>query len=808
MNRFLKLVTKLGMGLVLMVALALGVSVALSDPNLGKTTSGKRVRAARPTSASKTMRKAWNRREDGSPMLYGDGWLDDSGYFFAVIFTGAIDDPNSLEQVGAALSGRAAKGVSYLNGVLASVPPDAPDGPTQIVQLHLAIGGLYMYSGDFDAAEREFSAAREFEPKDDLLVRANYDALLGLTALRRGEVENCVMCCNENSCIFPLAAGAIHRKERGSREALRRFSAYLEQRPEDLGVRWLLNVAAMTLGEYPDKVPPKHLISREPFESRIDIGRFPNVAAKIGLDPGGNMAGGSIFDDFTGDGLFDVFTSTADPTRGARLFVNKGDGTFQERSENAGLGQQIAALNCNQADFDNDGDLDVYLMRGGWEDPIRPSLLRNDGHGTFTDVTVASGVAAPIASQSAAWGDYDNDGDVDLFVAGEYLPLETNSSLPGAPPPVPDPRNYCRLFKNNGDGTFTDCAEAAGVLNKRRAKGSAWGDYDGDGRLDLYVSNSGQENRLYHNNGNGTFTDVAPELGVTNPIKSFSCWFFDYDNDGRQDLFVTGFSGTLSDVVRSHLGQPTAGERPRLYHNEGPRGFRDVTMETGLDRVMLVMGSNFGDLDNDGFLDIYLGTGQPAYFYVVPNVMLKNVEGKRFVDVTTSTGTGHLQKGHGISFADWDRDGDVDVFLSSGGATPGDQAHNILFQNPGHGNHWLSVKLVGTRSNRAAIGAEIRVDLPGDSGGHASRYRVIGSGSSFGGNCLAPTIGLGNATSIPTLEVHWPTTGLRQSFRNIPVDRAIEITEGHDEYRLLDWSPLPQQVAAHGPVPAGPDAAQ
>jgi len=792
MSGRLKLATRLGAALTLMVALAFGVSIALSDPNLGRSTPGKKVRSARQHAAPKPARKAWNRRDDGSPMLYGDGWFDDSGYFFAVIFTGAMQDPNSLEQVSTALSGRAARGVDYLRGVLAEVPRDVPEGPPQIVQLHLAIGGLFMYEGDFAAAEREFEAAREFEPKDDDLVRANYEALLGLAALRRGEVENCVACCNEASCIFPLAPSAVHRQPSGSREAMRRFTAYLDKRPEDLGVRWLLNVAAMTLGEYPDKVASNYLISQEPFQSRIDVGRFPNIAARVGLDPGENMAGGSIVDDFNGDGRLDVFTSTADPTRGARLFINRGDGSFEERSEKAGLGRQIAALNCNQADYDNDGDLDVYLMRGGWEDPIRPSLLRNDGNGTFTDVTEASGVGTPIASQSAAWGDYDNDGDLDLFVAGEYLPLPRDGGLPGAPPPVPDPRNLCRLFRNNGDGTFTNCAESAGVLNERRAKGAAWGDYDGDGQADLYVSNSGQANRLYHNNGDGTFTDVAPQLGVTNPIKSFSCWFFDYDNDGRQDLFVTGFSGTLSDVIRSHLGQPTAGERPRLYHNEGAGGFRDVTKEAGLDRVMLVMGSNFGDIDNDGYLDMYLGTGQPAYFYVVPNVMLKNVEGKRFEDVTTSTGTGHLQKGHGISFGDLDRDGDVDVFLSSGGATPGDKAHNILFQNPGHGNHWINVKLIGTRSNRAAVGAEIRVDVPAVSGEITSRYRVISSGSSFGGNSLAPTIGLGTATSIPTLEVHWPTSGLRQTFHNVPPDHAIEITEGRDDYRVLDWSPSPR----------------
>ena len=374
MNSRLKLIAKVCLAFGLMTTLAFGVCVALIDIS-SRREPGKRTQSVHRPPQRKATRKAWNRREDGSPMLYGDGWFDDSGYFFAVLFNGEVADPSSLEQVGTALAGRGRRGLEYLRGVLADVPRDDPTAPQQIVQLHLSIGGLHMYEGDFDAAAREFEAARDGEPAADDLVRANYEALLGMVALRRGEVENCVACCNEGSCLFPLAASAIHRQTSGSTEAMRRFLAYLEKRPEDIGVRWLLNVAAMTLGEYPDKVPAKYLISLETFQSRIDLGRFHNVAAQIGLDPGGNMAGGSILDDFNGDGLIDVFTSTADPKRGARLFINRGDGAFVDRSEKAGLARQIAALNCSQADFDNDGDLDVYLMRGGWENAIRPSLL-------------------------------------------------------------------------------------------------------------------------------------------------------------------------------------------------------------------------------------------------------------------------------------------------------------------------------------------------------------------------------------------------------------------------------------------------
>ncbi len=810
MKSGVKRITRAGIVFTLLIVVALGVSYILTDSKASRAVnqrpSAPLDRSGTPNvspRAQKTGRKPWNMKDDGTPYLYGDGWFDDSGYFFGVMFTNEPSDPGSLDEISSNVGTRASRGVSYLKQVLANVPHDEADSALQITQLHLAIGGLYMYDGKFTDAKREFEAARDAEPNSGDLLRANYEALLGVTALRRGEVENCVECRNEESCIFPLAAGAFHQKTSGSREAMARFTTYLQKRPEDIGVRWLLNIAAMTLGEYPTGVPPGYRVSLEPFRSRTDVGRFTNVAPRVGLDPMENMAGGSITDDFTGDGLVDVFTSTSDPTQGARLFVNLGNGTFEERTKQAGLEKQVAALNCNQADYDNDGDLDVILMRGGWEKPFRLSLLRNDGKGNFTDVTIESGLGIPIACQSTAWGDYDNDGYVDLFVCGEYMPAELEAGTAGSYSfkGGPDPRNLCRLYHNNGNGTFTDIADSAGVRNERRAKGAAWGDYDGDGRLDLYVSNSGQENRLYHNSGDGTFTDLARQLKVAEPLKSFSCWFFDYDNDGRQDIFVAGFSATLSDIIRSHLGQPTAGERPRLYHNEGSSGFRDVTLEAGLDRVLVVMGSNFGDIDNDGYLDMYLGTGQPACFYVVPNVLLRNVAGARFEDVTLSSGTGHLQKGHGISFADWDHDGDVDIFLASGGATPGDKAHNVLFQNPGQGNHWLNVKLVGTRSNRAAIGAEVRAEIKAAEGKPESRYRVIGNGSSFGGNSLNTTIGLGRAATVTTLEVHWPTSGVRQTFHNIPADHAIEITEGQNSYRVVKWSPirLPVQTASVAP---------
>ena len=357
-------------------------------------------------------------------------------------------------------------------------------------------------------------------------------------------------------------------------------------------------------------------------------------------------------------------------------------------------------------------------------------------------------MAEPIASHSGAWGDFDNDGNVDLFVCGEFGTSDQDGLYPGAQTlSLSDSRNRCRLYRNRGDGTFVNVAETALVCNDRFAKGAAWGDYDADGFLDLYVSNFGGGNRLYHNRGDGTFEDVAPQLGLTKPEHSFSCWFWDFDNDGRLDLFVNDYSSDLQDAVASALGRPGSSENhPRLYRNLGAAGFRDVAPDVGLDRVMLAMGSNFGDIDNDGFLDFYLGTGLPGYSALIPNLLFKNVDGRRFEDVTSASGTGHLQKGHGVSFADCDSDGDLDLFVETGGAVPGDKAYNVLFANPGNGRHWLKLKLVGTKTNRAALGARIQVDLKQPDGTTRSIHRQVGGASSYGGNSLVEHIGLGDNT--------------------------------------------------------------
>ena len=208
--------------------------------------------------------------------------------------------------------------------------------------------------------------------------------------------------------------------------------------------------------------------------------------------------------------------------------------------------------------------------------------------------------------------------------------------------------------------------------------------------------------RLYQNMGDGTFQDVAPSLGIIGPPHGFTCMFWDYDNDGRLDLFVADYAGCLAEVVADQLGLLRESENhPHVYHNLGSDGFREVSRQLGLARPVAAMSVNAGDIDNDGLLDLYLGTGWMTLTGLVPNVMYLNA-GNHFVDVTESSGTGHLQKGHGVSFADWDSDGDLDLYVVLGGGYPGDRGFNALFQNPGHKGHSVRVKLVGTKTNRSA----------------------------------------------------------------------------------------------------------
>jgi hypothetical protein len=282
------------------------------------------------------------------------------------------------------------------------------------------------------------------------------------------------------------------------------------------------------------------------------------------------------------------------------------------------------------------------------------------------------------------------------------------------------------------------------------------------------------------------FQDITAAAGVAQPNGSFATWFWDFDNDGWLDLLVAPFSGftfdgtALRTVAAEYLGQPTDADRIHLYHNQGNGSFRNVAPELKLDVPLLAMGANFGDLDNDGFLDCYFGTGDPHFRTLVPNRMFRNDAGKRFQDVTTSGGFGHVQKGHGIAFADFDIDGDQDIYAVMGGAVYGDIYQNVLFQNPGHGARWITLSLQGTRANRSAIGARIEVQVRMRDGSQRSIHRVVGSDGSFGASSLQQEIGLGDASEIVLIRIQWPSDSPPQTIRDLAMDRAYRIIEGRE----------------------------
>jgi hypothetical protein len=627
-------------------------------------------------------------------------------------------------------------------------------------------------------------------PMDDKMRYANL-SFKALCHMRSGELENCCANHNADSCIFPIRGMGVHTIKRGSQNAIVVLTELLERYPSDLKARWLLNIAYMTLGEYPDKVPPKWLFDPSLFASEYDIKHFSDIAASVGLDVSG-LAGGLVLEDFDNDGFLDVMVSSSGVSDQLRYFHNNGNGTFTERTKEAGLLGEVGGLNLVSCDYNNDGLMDVFVLRGAWlasEGHYPCSLLRNNGDGTFTDVTEEAGLLRFHPTQTAVWFDYNGDGWMDLFIGNETGRGDSNT---------------CELFRNNGDGTFTECAAEHGLDIVGFVKGVASADYNNDGRPDLFVSRLDGPPMLLRNDGPAgpdksprapwRFTDVAEAAGITEPEVSFPCWFFDYNNDGWQDILVSGYStNDVSEVAADYLGRPSAAERARLYRNNGDGTFTDVSKECGVHKLLLTMGCNFGDLDNDGWLDFYMGTGAPDLAILIPNRMFHNDGGIRFQDVTTSGGFGQLQKGHAIAFGDINNDGTQDIYSVIGGAFEGDSYHHQLFANPGHGNNWLKLKLEGVKTNRAAVGARIKVVVLTDEGERAI-HRTVGGTSSFGAAPMRQEIGLGRARTIARVEVFWPISATTQVFKEMEINQLYHVREGGDptlvELRSFKWPAL------------------
>jgi hypothetical protein len=630
---------------------------------------------------------------------------------------------------------------------------DAPGhSPADSVALRLGLAQVHVYQGEMDAAIAQIEAALRTAASGAPGLLPEVEEMLGVAYLHRAGAVNDVYLHPGERCIFPIRPEFSYAKGADSQKAIQHFLASLKLRPADIETRWLLNLAYMTLGKYPAGVPKEHLLAPSHFASAEDIGRFTDVAPRTGLDKIVGLVGGLIVDDFDNDGLFDIVTSNWGFCEPMHFFHNNGDGTFADRSAQSGLSSQLGGANILQTDYNNDGCLDILVLRGGC-------------NGTFTDVTVEAGLGEATMTETAVWVDINNDGFLDLYVGNEAGPNQ--------------------LFLNNGNGTFKDISQSSRANLTMVPKALVAADYDNDGYADLFVSNYQGESALLHNNHDNTFTDVAPQAGVQASGHGFASWFFDYDNDGLPDILASSYAMSIEESLRTYLGLPHNSATMKLYRNLGNGAFRDVTEETGLNKVFMPMGANFGDVDNDGYLDIYLGTGELSYASLLPNVLLHNKGGKKFVDVTASSGTGELHKGHGVAFADIDNDGDEDLLEVVGGGVPGDPHAFRLFENPGHGNDWISVRLVGVKANRPGIGAKIKVTVKNGTETRAV-YRTVGSGGSFGASPLEQHIGLGKSAEILGLEIQWPGDAQPQRLASVPKNKAIEIKQAAGDYRIIE----------------------
>jgi len=484
---------------------------------------------------------------------------------------------------------------------------------------------------------------------------------------------------------------------------------------------------------------------------------------------------GCAWIDYNNDGLMDLYVvngrhvdgltdHSAPDGLGAtnHLYRNNGDGTFTDVTTQAGVPGTGFGVGITAGDFDNDGNEDLYITNYN-----SSTLYHNNGSGTFTDVTAKAGVSNPNFGTGAAFLDYDHDGRLDLFV-GNYLQFDPTSHQYYSAQQYPGPLEYApetnRLFHNNGDGTFTDVSAPSGIAAQPgRAMGVTVGDYDGDGWPDIYIANDTMASFLYHNNHDGTFTDVATEMGVAygqngEASTAMGPVFGDYENQGRQDLFV-------SDAHFHRL----------LRQNAKPnQPFEDVTNESGVGSVsaqFVGWGAGLFDFDNDGWKDLFIVNGGLVWLIPQQSSLLRNHGDGTFTDVSLQAGAFFKNQivSRGACFADYDNDGSTDAFIVTLGGK------GILLHNTpptGKRNHWLTVKLVGTRSNRDGYGASLEA-IAGDL--HQWVQTTSASGY-LSQNDPRPHFGLAQHTIVDTLTIHWPS-GTVQTLHDVKSNQVLKITE-------------------------------
>ena len=543
-------------------------------------------------------------------------------------------------------------------------------------------------------------------------------------------------------------------------EAAKLGSDALDANPNNAPARYWAWLAAQKLGGYPPQVPESHRMEMKVGWAPTSI-EYEDIAAQCGLDKTSGGRGIAVFD-YDGDGRLDVAIACAHG--GLSLYRNNGDGTFKDVSVESGVYQAVNGFGMAAGDYNNSGFPSVCVVRNGFYGGMI-ELWRNNGDGTFTDVSVESGVSAWAPSFTCSWVDYDCDGKLDLFVC---------TNLGG----LFDRKVPHKLFHNNGDGTFTDVAEKVGIVSPWGAIGHSWGDYNNDGYPDLFVSNVIGRPQLFRNNGDGTFTEVTKEAQLDVPALAFNAQFVDIDNDGWLDIvqYTWAIHEDVIDSMRTGSAPPF-GHATRVFRNHRDGTFSVISPELGLTECWGSMSGNAADINNDGYLDIVLGNGGPLVDRNEPMVVLES-DGKRFRDVTFSAGLPYMGKGHGINCADLFGDGRLEILCATGGAYPGDLMTTSVFAPKHRPGNYLAVLLEGTKSNRAAVGARLKLIAGG-----REQHRVLNGGSNFG--CLPPQqhFGLGTLESVESLEVWWPS-GLKERFEALQVNTRVKIVEGTGRFAI------------------------
>jgi hypothetical protein len=501
-----------------------------------------------------------------------------------------------------------------------------------------------------------------------------------------------------------------------------------------------------------------------------------DVAAELGLDKTSGGRGSAVFD-VDGDGRLDVVFAGAHA--GCSVFLNRGPGAdgklaFEDVSTGSGLDRCVYGFALAAGDYDNDGKVDLYVSSLGFFNG-QGALMRNDGVGpdgrvTFTDVTAEAGLADWGPGFTATWVDYDNDGHLDLFLAHNLGGLF-------------DRKTPNRLFHNNGNGTFTDVTAGSGIRTEWTTIGACWGDFRNCGLQDLFVSNLGRA-QLFRNNGArgdgpGTFTDVSREAGVDRPAIGSVAFVCDVDDDGWLDIVQLTYSRTADYVHTLRTGEgPPGGSPMRVFRNNRDGTFTDVARDLGITGCWGTMSANAGDFDNDGRIDLFLGNGDPAMDRTEASVLLRN-DGERFRNVSFAAGLPLTGKGHGVNLADLAGDGRLHLIVASGGLYPGDLLTNAVYRPRQLPGNYLNVRLVGTRSNRDAIGARLAL-----AAGGRVQHRVVSGGSFFGCLPFEQHFGLGGLTAVDGLEIRWPS-GLVQKVGGLPVNDTVRIVEGEEGWERV-----------------------